>query len=273
MPYSTDNNYTPDTFQDLITRFMLGVNSFFGTDFTYTQFVGTGFYKLFFVIAQQILSAENTFAECYTKLQDYIRTTNETIAIPKTPRQGLIDTFAAAGYTISLEPQTADNAGTLGVCVDVDPLSGEFADQKQEILQMLADYTVAGLYYAGTQKGNVRLSNGQDFEFAFYTPTRTELTLKLTVKVSQNTTILADNEGTIKEKLLANFAQLYRLGNDFEPEKYFTISRDAPYASEVLLEWKTTGDFSSDVLEAQFTDLFVLSADNITVVISNAAEL
>lgn len=268
MPYSDDQNYVPDSFQDLMTQFMQGVNKMFDTNFTYERFVGTGFYKYFFIIAQQILDAENAFAECYAKLQDYIRTTNETIAIPKTPREGLLKVFADKGYSISLEPQTLENAGKLGLCVDVDPEGGQFDDQKQEILQTLKDCTVAGLYYAGEHRGMVRLTNGQDFDFAFYTPVRYDACLKLTIKLSKNTNMVADTPARIKEKLLANLADAYRLGNNFEPEKYFTISRDAPYAGAVSLEWKTVGKYSKDVYEADFKELFIFDQDRIEVVIS-----
>ena len=269
MPYNNDNNYIPETFQDVMTRFMQGVNSFFGTNFTYESFVGTGFYKYFFVAAQNVLEAENTFAEAYVKLQDYIRTVNERIAIPKTPRQGLIDTFAKAGYVISIEPQTQDNAGTLGVCVDTDPNSGQFGDRKKQILSMLKDYTVAGLYYNGEHRGNVRLSNGQDFEFAFYTPTRKEMSLKITITLSQNSNIVADNEDQVRKKLLTNLSQLYRLGNDFEPSKYFTISRDAEYASEIEIQWSLSGadnDYSKSILKANFKDLLLFAESRIKVV-------
>lgn len=268
MPYTTENNYTPETFNDLMTRFMEGVNTQFGTNFTLETFVGTGFYKFFFAIAQNILTVENLFAETYAKLQDYMRTTNEAIAIPKTPRDGLIRTFAAAGYTISLMTQTQDNAGTLGVCVDVDPASGTFTEKKAEILQMLKDYTIAGLYYDGDQRGTVRLTNGQDFEFGFFTPVKNEASLRLTVTLSKNSNIVADNENVIRQKLLDNLAAMYKLGNNFEPEKYFTISRDAPYAAAVKLEWKTTSDFSADVYEADFKDLFIFDASRVEVVIA-----
>ena len=269
MPYTNDNNYTPDSFADLMARLMNGVNAQFKTTFTYETFVGTGFYKFFYILAQEMLTVENEFAEVYAKLQDFIRYTNEKIAIPKTPREGLIDTFAKAGYLVSLEPQTLDNAGKLGVCVDVDPAGGDFGDKKKDILSLLKEYTVAGLYYAGDQRGQVRLSNGQDFDFAFYTPTRKEISLKLTIKLSKNTTIVADGENVIKEKLLKNLSELYRLGNNFEPEKYFTISRDAPYASAISLEWKAGADnFSSGVYEADFKDLLLFDAGRIQVVMS-----
>ena len=268
MPYSNTNDFTPDTLEDLMYQFMQGVNARFGTSYTVETFVGTGFYKYFYEVAQNILAAENTFAEIYAKLQDYFRHTNETIAIPKTPREGLIKTFKDAGYVISIEPQTQQNAGTLGVCVLVDTAGETYAAQKAQILTMLKDYTVVGLYYSGTERGDVTLSNGQVFEFGFYPPAKKEASLKLDITLSKNSTILADKEDEVKDKLLANLAQLYTLGNNFEPEKYFTISRDAPYASAVKLQWKTDGAYSAAVYQADFKDLWLFDKERIEVVIA-----
>ncbi len=271
MPFTTENNYVPETFNDLMIRFMQGVNSQFGTNYTQESFVGTGWYKFFYPIAQNILTVENLFAQTYAKLQDYIRTTNETIAIPKTPREGLIKTFADRGFLISIEPQTLANAGVLGVCVEVDPTADDFADTKQTILDILRDYTVAGLAYHGAHTGTSRLSNGQDFSFAFDTPTRKATHLQLTVTLSQNTTIVADSEATVKEKLLANLAALYKLGNNFEPEKYFTISRDAPYASKITLAYSFSGEegtYETEVYQADYKELLQFAAERIEVVIS-----
>lgn len=269
MAFTTDNNYVPDSFDDLMTRFMEGVNNRFGTTYARDTFVGTGWYKFFYVIAQCILEVEQVFAETYAKLQDFIRTTNETIAIPKTPREGLIKTFADRGYLISIQPQTQSNAGTLGVCVDVDSSASDWATTKQTILDILKDYTVAGLYYSGAHTGTSRLSNGQDFTFAFDTPTRKNTHLRLTVTLSQNTNIVADDEQTIKEKLLSNLSELYKLGNNFEPEKYFTISRDAPYASAVKLEYSFDGStYESAIYTANYKDLMLFDISRIWVVIS-----
>lgn len=269
MPFSTDNNYTPDSFNDIMTGVMNGVNTRFGTSYTFDTFVGSGFYKFFYPMVQRLLAEENTFAEAYSKLQDYIRTTNETILIPKTPREGLIKTFSDAGYTVSIEPQTLANAGKLGVCVDVNPAAQTFSATKQEILDLLKERTVAGLYYNGDQRGNSRLSNGQDFEFAFYTPTRKNMYLILTITLSQNTTIIADSSTVATEKLLKNLADLYRLGNNFEPDKYFTISRDAPYASAVELSYSDSGqpnDYHTGVYQADFKELFVFDSSRVQVV-------
>lgn len=45
------------------------------------------------------------------------------------------------------------------------------------------------------------------------------------------------NENQIREILDDNLLALYRLGLDFEPEKYLEISRDLPFASNILLEY------------------------------------
>ena len=80
---------------------------------------------------------------------------------------------------------------------------------------------------------------------------------------------MADSETKIKQKLLANLKELYSLGANFEPEKYFTISRDAPYASSVALEWRgISADFSADIYEADFKDLLLFDENRIQVVIS-----
>lgn len=271
MPYSDKMNYTPDSFTDIITRLMDGVNEQFHTDFTYETFVGTGFFKFFYTLAQEILAREHEFAEAYVKLQDFIRTTNERIAIPKTPRDGLIKTFAQRGYTISLRPQTLETAGRLGVCVEIDPTASDYGEKKAEILEMLRRYTTGGLYYDGNHRGMVRLSNGQDWEFGFYSPNRKTAHLRLTVTVSQNTSLLSEDEEEIRKKLLDNIAAQYGLGFDFEPEKYFTISRDAPYASSVKLEWKTNGIFSGAVYSADFQDLFVVDAARTEVIVNDAS--
>ena len=271
MAYTDENGFIPDTMEDLINDFMNGINTKFGTSYTLDTFVGSNFYKYFYVIAQQIIDNEIVFAQAFQKLQDYIRSTNETISIAKTPLDGLIKVFADAGYQISIEPMTALNAGTLGVCVDVDDEATDYADMKLEILTMLKDYTVAGIFFSGTETGDIALTNGQSFEFGFDLPTEYASTeLQLTITLSQNVNIVPDSESEIKTKLLANLANRYSIGRDFEPDRYFDILTDAPYASSVLLKWrKTSGDsFSGAVYSANYKDVFRFDASRISVVIS-----
>lgn len=271
MAYTDENGFIPDTVEELMNDFMNGINNKFGTSYTIDTFVGSNFYKYFYVIAQQIIDKEIVFAQAFQKLQDYIRSTNETIAIAKTPLDGLIKVFSDAGYQISIEPMTALNAGTLGVCVDVDSTDPDYADMKTEILTMLKDYTVAGIFFSGAETGNIALTNGQSFEFGYALPTEfNAVELKISIELSQNVNIVPDSESEIKTKLLANLADRYSIGRDFEPNRYFDILNDAPYASSVLLQWrKTSGDaWSSAVYSATFKEVFRFDTSRITVVIS-----
>lgn len=70
----------------------------------------------------------------------------------------------------------------------------------------------AGLFYNGTEIGQVTASNGQVFNYAFDLPTETALKVKIKVRVSENTTLFVETPNEVKNKFLANFAKLYRLG-------------------------------------------------------------
>lgn len=270
MPFNDESGFTPDSFNDIMTRLREGINSKFSVNFTEEDFVGTNFYKFSYTLAQEVLAREIEFSEAYAKLQDYIRAQNINLAAPKTPVEGLIAAFKDEGYIISVRPMTLATAGKIGVCVDVDSEAEDYAEKKQSILSLLNTYTVGGIYFDGTESGNVVLSNGQSFPFAFYTPIKYEAYLKLTISLSTNSNILKDDDDAIKQILLKNLAELYALGRNFEPDRYFNIYRDAQYASSVKLEWKTTaeGTYSDAVFAADFRDLFTFSSDRIEVITS-----
>jgi hypothetical protein len=267
---TTQNGYVPRSLNDIFELLRDGINEQFGTSYTAEEFEGTNLYKYFYVFAQMLEQCEVDTSQIFEKLKDYIATTNEKIAIPKTPVEGLIEAFSDLGFVISVKPQTADDAGTLSVCVDVDETADDYSTKKATILQGLCDYTVAGLFCDGTETGNITLSNNQVFEFAYFLPTRYETNLKLTITLSGNTPYIPDSIVEIKSKLIANIKELYRLGLNFEPAKYYTISRDVPQASSVLLQYKnsaTSDEYVSDIFVAEFQDLFEFSEDNIEVVI------
>lgn len=261
--------YVPSGFNDILARLIARVNEQFGTSYTEQTFVGTNFYKCFYPLIQEVISAEADFAEAYEKLADYIRDTNSVLNVSKTPDEALISAFKEAGYVLSLEKNTLANAGTIAACVDVDGDAEDYPAKKAEILELLKENTVAGMYFKGSERGLRTLTNGQDMEFAFALPVRSNMALKLTLTLSGDTNILVDSEDEIKNKLLKNLADMYSLGRNFEPARYFTISRDCPYASAVLLEHKKDGEesWSSGVYQSDYTDLFVFDKNNIEVVL------
>ncbi len=268
MPFNDEGGFVPDSFNDIMGRLREGINAQFATTFTEEDFEGSNFYKFCYALAQEVLAREIEFAEAYAKLQDYIRAQNLVLSAPKTPVDGLIAAFKAKGYAMSLRPMTADTAGKMAACVNVDTGATDYAVKKAEILELLKTYTVGGIYFEGTESGAVVLSNGQSFTFAFFPPVKYNAYLKLTISLSTNTAILKDSDAVIKEKLLKNLSELYALGRNFEPDRYFNIYRDAPYASAVKLEWKKAAEdsFSDGVYQADFKDLFEFIADRIEVV-------
>ncbi|MDR0676047.1 MAG: hypothetical protein LBF97_03285 [Elusimicrobiota bacterium] len=270
MAYTKENGYIPTTFDDIMIKLMQGINSQFNTNYTIETFQGTNFYKYFYALAQLLAQDEIDTSLIFERYKDYIRTTNEKIAIPKTPIIGLIDTFDKNGIKISVRKVTTDNAGRLAVCALLDASASDYQQKKQLVLEILAQYTVAGLFYDGTETGSITLSNNQVFDFAFYLPNYFSTNLKLTINLSHNTQLISESIDVIQKTLLNNIAANYSLGVDFEPEKYFTISRDANYASKVLLEYsnsKTSNVFVSSIYTASFQDFFTFDQQNVEVII------
>jgi hypothetical protein len=66
---------------------------------------------------------------------------------------------------------------------------------------------------------------------------------------------------------MQNIAARYRLGRDFEPQRYFSVV-DAPWASTVLLEWSDDdgGDWDDTVFEADYDDLYTFDLGDIELV-------
>lgn len=267
MGFSSEAGYVPSSVEDIMLELMNGVNTQFGTSYTSETFVGTGFYKYFYSLAQRVSTNEIKASEVFLKLQDYFDYTNEQIVHPKITPIGLIEALAEAGYIASVKPMIEADAGKKHVCVDVDETDAEYATTKLAICNLIKDYTAGGIVTVGTETEDLTLTNGQLFTFSYNLPTRIDVMLKLTITVSRNNqSVIADPEDT-KMTLLENIAAEYRLGRDFEPERYFTIA-DAPWASDILLEYSVNSgvDYSSAVYSADYNELFTISLANITLI-------
>src|SRR5690606_13024670 len=96
--------------------------------------------------------------------------------------------------------------------------------------------------------------------------------LRLTITSSDNQDQVIPDDEEIRSTLLANAQARYRLGWDFEPQRYYT-QVDAPWAATILLEWTSVvsdpqpEDWSSDVFEASFDDLFTFDLEDIEVLV------
>lgn len=269
MSFAQDNGYTPMTFDEIMSEIREGINTQFNTSFTPETFIGTQWYRYMYALVQKAQAGEIKTSQVFEKLQQYIALTNERIQRPSVSYPGLVDAFQSHGYIASFQPPSVENAGTIAVCVDVDPMDPDFADIKLDICQKLKDFTPAGIVSQGTHTESIVLSNGQSFEYRFSTPTKIPVKLRLTLTISKNNLLTVPGDAEIRQILFDNINARYRLGWNFEPQRYFTQD-DAEWASTVLLEW-TDDDgesWNDTVFEAEFDDLFTFGLEDIQVVIN-----
>ncbi len=268
MSYANDTGYVPVTFAAMMNSIREAINLQFSTDYTEGTFIGTNWYKYFYVLVQKVLENEVKTAEIFIKLQEYIQTTNLRIQRPSTSLPGIIDTFIANGYVSSVKKNAVEDAGTVSVCVQTDDAADDYAVKRLQICNLLKDFVAAGMVFEGTETETIVLSNGQSFDFSFYLPTEIPVLLKLTITTTINQELAIPDDEAIRAQLEANVAARYRLGWDFEPQRYFT-QVDAPWAATIKLEWSSDGgdNYFATVYSADFKDIYTFDLSNITVLV------
>lgn len=267
MSFAEDQGYIPQTVEELMELVREGINDQFGTTYEAETFAGTNFYKYFYALIQRLQENEIKTAEIVAKLQEYFEVTNEKIVRPNTTNPGLIDYFEAAGYTVSTKPPEEADAGQLWVCVDVDDADDDYPEKKTEICTILRDCSVAGVVTMGDESEAIGLSNDQSFDYKFSLPDRIPIALKLTIVQSDNNQFSILSDQAVAELLLANVLARYRLGLNFEPQRYFSIL-DAPWAASITLEWSDDdgGNWHSTVSELDFDELYEFDLGDIDIV-------
>lgn len=263
MSFAQENGYTPSTISALMNMVRENVNTQFGTSYTEESFVGTNFYKYFYALIQKVQENEVKTSEIFSKLQTYIDQINARVSRPVTTPLGLIEKLESEGFTASIKPTLEADAGKLFVCVDLDDEAEDYEEQKLAVATILKNSVVAGIVTMGEEVETIVLTNGQSFDFKFDLPNRIVPLLRLTITVSENNQELILSPEEVKEILLANIAARYRLGKNFEPQRYFSIV-DAPWAESVLLEYSLDdgANYLSTVYEAEFDDLFECLLEN-----------
>ncbi len=141
-----------------------------------------------------------------------------------------------------------------------------FTTVKAAVAEIIKNSVSLGIVTQGAHSSAIVLSNGQSFDFKFCTPNVIPIYLRLTTTVSENNQFVISDPDDVKALLIANIAAKYTLGKNFEPQKYFTVV-DAPYTSNVLLEWSYDGvTYLSTVYDSEFDDLFQISLANLSLV-------
>lgn len=143
----------------------------------------------------------------------------------------------------------------------------DYASIKLALCTLISQITVGGTVTQGTEGETIVLSNGQAFDFKFFLPDRKSTKLKLTITTSENNEVVILSPDEVKVNLLTNINARYKLGRNFEPQRYFSVV-DAPWASQVLLEYSLDEGvtWSSAVYDATYLELFDISLDDITLV-------
>lgn len=269
MSFSQENGYVPVTFEVFMDSIRQGINEQFQTTYTPETFLGTNWYKYLYVLVQDILKNETKTAEIFLKLQEYISSTNERIQRPSVSFPGLIDSFQSRGYIASVKKTEVGDAGLIFICVDVDDQAETYPETRLEICTLIKDFVAAGLISQGSEVESLTLLNGQSFDFRFSLPDRTPIILSLTLVKSENQIITLPSDEEIRQIVFENINARYRLGWDFEPQRYFTQA-DAPWAASILLEWSDDegSTWEDGVFSAEFDDLFTFDLEDITVVMT-----
>lgn len=255
MSFSLENGYTPRDFDSIVDEFRQNINIEYDQNLTAEQFKGSGWYKLIYSATQLVATAEGNISELSNKLIDYIRKVDEEIQLPKSSVDGIMTHLKDdLGLISSVKPTEEADRGYLYIAVDVDNESTDYAEKKKMILEKLKEYCTAGLYFDGAESGEVVASNGQPFTFGYDLPTKVNMQVKITVTISDNTTDYILNSQAIEEKFTENFNSMYKLGLDFEPEKYLNIRNDLPFASKIKIEWSINegSDWSEDVWKSAY---------------------
>lgn len=265
MGFALDTGYVPSTVDELMAVVRENINAQFGTTYTEVNFIGTNFYKYFYSLIQRLQENEIKTSEIFLRMQEYFDVTNEKVLRPNTTAPGIYDYFASKGYLISVKPPNDTDRGKAFICVDVDDAADDYEETKLEICNLVKDCVVAGVVSQGTESESIPIANGQNFDFKFNLPNKIPTELKLTITQSENNLYTIPEAGVIKQKLYDNIVARYTLGRDFEPQRYFSVV-DAPWASQILLEYDIGSGFTDDIYDAAYDDLLTFSVEDITLV-------
>ncbi len=268
MGFSLDQGYTPASIETLMGLIREAVNEQFLTNYTAENFVGSNHYKYFYSLIQRLQTSETKTSEIFLKLQNYFTLTNQRISRPVGTPPGLIEKFESEGFLISVKPMIDADAGKINICVDTDDAADDYDEVRLAICTLIKNSVAAGITSQGTEEETIVLTNGQAFDFKFNLPNRIDVLLRLTVTLSENNQFVIATPEEQKAKLLENIAARYRLGKNFEPQKYYNIQDDAPWAAEVLLEWSDDAgaNYYDTVYDADYDDLFDTPLENITLI-------
>jgi len=138
---------------------------------------------------------------------------------------------------------------------------------RAELCGYVKNCVVAGVVSQGTEIETITLTNGQSFDFKYNLPKKIPVLLRLTTTLSENNEFTISSPDVVKQTLYDNITAKYKLGKNFEPQRYFSVL-DAPWAAEVLLEWSDDDGFSwnDNIYDADYDEVFTFELTDISIV-------
>ncbi len=275
MSFASESGYLPASIETMMDLVRVNVNTQFNTSYTADTFLGTNFYKYFYALMQRLEENEIKTSEIFLRMQEYFNITNEEIQRPNTTHPGIYDYFGSKGYFVSTKPPEDADAGKAFICVDVDETADDYETVTKPLLcRIVRDCVVAGVISQGSESEDITMSNGQSFEFKYNLPDRIPVFFRLTTTLSENNEFTIAAPDVTKQKLFDNITARYKLGKNFEPQRYFSVV-DAPWAAMVLLEWTddvTDGELDmsptwhDEVFESEYDEVFIFELTSIQIV-------
>lgn len=268
MAYDRSQGYIPRTADDIMESLRVRTNEYLGTNYTMQEFEGTNIYKVSYPLMQEIMQSENNLSMIFSNYKDFITDTNESINAPAVVRDSIIRKINKIGVDCSLKQLDPAEAGNIFLCCDLNPADPNYSYLVDRIGDIMLDNISAGTVSNGSISVNKQLENGQVETFNFELPTKTAILLKLTLQISRNNDQYIPTDNEAKEILLNNLNEYYKLGNDFEPEKYAEINRDFPCCSEVILEYSLDSGttWTDAVAQLSYNTKYTVNAGDITIV-------
>ncbi|CAH1521254.1 Whole genome shotgun sequence [Vibrio owensii] len=237
MKWDSETGVQPDSFETIMEAYF---NAFKNADpkfesLAYNTFVASDEYKVFYASVQVDMGIENVIAMLFIKMSEFIQSENLKINNPTTTpnalMEGLENNF---GFKSSVKPMIEEESGKMHVAIDYTPEP----DLNYQIAKYMEQSAVVGsTYMVGDIAQDIVLRKGGIETYRWVQKTEQPLLFKLTIIKSRNSTAIVDNQDEIVSKFMANFEAFFWVGMDLEPEKYFEINRDAPYASDILTEY------------------------------------
>lgn len=174
----------------------------------------------------------------------------------------------ALAYTDNDTNVGATKSGTTlsgGRALETDEIDYDLV--REELCGYVKDCVVGGVISQGSEAEAITMTNGQSFTFKYNLPDKIPVLLRLTTTLSDNNEYTIDTPDNQKQKLFDNINARYKLGKNFEPQRYFSVM-DAPWAAMVLLEWSDNAgaDWHDEVFESEYNEVFTFDLTDISIV-------